>query len=130
MDKGKYAPDETYYKHTIALLIIYRFMLKYGKNADFSNATSPVAAYSLAYLNYITFGNLDLNLIWQNQYLPQELEEFIGHLCDKVKEELDYYTVSAKKNVLGISKTKDIYPNIRRKNLDCDIEPIRYLLEK
>ena len=104
-------------------------MLRYGKNADFSNATSPVAAYSLAYLNHITFGNLNLSQIWQDQELPEELEEFIGHLCDKMKDELDYYAVAAKKNVLGISKTKDIYPNIRRKNLECDIDPIRHLLE-
>jgi hypothetical protein len=46
-----------------------------------------------------------------------------------VKDELDYYAVAAKKNVLGISKTKDIYPNIRRKDLECDIEPIRHLIE-
>ncbi len=125
VDKGKYAPDETYYKHTIALLIIYRFMLKYGKNAEFSNATAPVAAYALAYLNHVTLGNLDLRRIWQNQGLPDELKDFICHLCDKVKEELDFYAVAARKNVLGISKTKDIYPNIRKKNLDCDIENIR-----
>lgn len=129
VDKGKYAPDETYYKYTIALLIIYKYMLRYGKNSEFSNATAPVAAYSLAYLNHITFGNLDLMSIWEKQGLPQELEEFIDHLCDRVKDELDYYAVAAKKNVLGISKTKDIYPNIRRKNLECDIEPIRHLIE-
>ena len=130
VDKGKYAPDETYYKYTIALLIIYKYMLRYGKNSEFSNATAPVAAYSLAYLNHITFGSLDLMSIWENQAIPEELEDFINHLCDKVKDELDYYAVSAKKNVLGISKLKDIYPNIRRKNLECDIEPIRHLIER
>lgn len=128
IDDGKFAPDETYYKYTIALLIIYKYMLKHGKDNDFSNATAPAAAYSLAYLNLITLGNLDLMSIWKEQDLPEELKEFLDNLCDRVKNELEFYAVSDKKTVLSISKTKAIYPNIRKKDLGCDIEPIRHLL--
>lgn len=125
IDDGKFAPDETYYKHTVALLIIYKYLLKHGKDADYSNATAPAAAYSLAYLNYITLGNLDLMKIWQNQELPEKLMDFLDNLSDKVKDELEYYAVSDKKSVLSISKTKPIYPNIQKKDLGCDIETIR-----
>ena len=128
IDDGMYSPDETYYKHTIALLIIYKYLIKHGKDADYSNATAPVAAYSLAYLNFITLGKLNLMGIWQNQDLPDELKGFLDYLSDRVKEELDYFAVSDKKTVLSISKTKAIYPNIRKKDLGCDIEPIRHLL--
>lgn len=128
IDEGKFAPDETYYKKTIALLIIYKYLLKHGKESDFSNATAPAAAYALSYLNYITFGNLDLLGIWQNQELPEELMTFLDHLSNKIRSELDFYAVAGKKTILSISKTKDIYPNIKRKDLGCDIEPIRHLL--
>lgn len=128
IDDGKYAPDETYYKHTIALLIIYKYLLKYGRDSEFSNATAPTAAYSLAYLNHITLGDLDLMKIWKNQELPGELMDFLDNISDRVKKELDYYAVSANKNVLGISKTVGIFPNIKKKDLGCDIELIRSLL--
>lgn len=128
IDDGKYSPDETYYKHTIALLIIYKYLLKHGKDNDFSNATAPAAAYSLAYLNFITLGKFDLMEIWNAQELPEVFMDFLDNICDKVKNELDYYAVAENKNVLAISKTVGIFPNIKKKDLGCDIEPIRHLL--
>ena len=128
IDDGKYAPDETYYKHTIALLIIYKYLLKHGRDYDFSNATAPVAAYSLAYLNHITLGDLDLMKIWKEQKLPEELMEFLDNLCGRVRNELEFYATTEKKTILSISKTKAIYPNIKKKDLGCDIGLIRHLL--
>lgn len=128
IDDGMYAPDETYYKHTIALLIIYKYLLQHGKEAEYSNATAPAAAYTLAYLNEVTQSNLDLMKIWQLQELPDELKLFLDELSDKVKNELDLYAASEKKSVLSISKTKPIYPNIKRKDWWWDIDPIRHLM--
>ena len=130
IDDGKFAPSEAYYKGTIVLLIIYKYLLKHGKDADYSNATAPVAAYTLAYLNYVTQGNLNLMKIWKEQDLPEELEEFLDSLSDKIKDQLDFYAEADRKSVLSISKTKAIYPNIQRKDLVCDIEPIRHLLNE
>lgn len=128
IDDGMYAPDETYYKHTIALLIIYKYLLQHGKEAEYSNATAPAAAYTLAYLNEVTQSNLDLMKIWQLQELPDELKLFLDELSDKIKNELDLYAASEKKSVLSISKTKPIYPNIKRKDWWWDIDPIRHLM--
>ena len=130
IDDGKFAPSEAYYKGTIVLLIIYKYLLKHGKDADYSNATAPAAAYTLAYLNYVTQGNLNLMKIWKEQDLPEELEEFLDSLSDKIKDQLDFYAEADRKSVLSISKTKAIYPNIQRKDLVCDIEPIRHLLNE
>lgn len=128
IDDGMYAPDETYYKHTISLLIIYKYLLQHGKEAEYSNTTAPVAAYTLAYLNEVTQGNLDLMKIWYKQELPGELKLFLNDLCDKMKNELDVYAASEKKSVLSISKTKPIYPNIKRKDWWWDMDPIRHLM--
>lgn len=128
IDDGNFAPDETYYKRTIALLIIYKYLLQHGREAEYSNATAPAAAYTLAYLNEVTLGNLDLMNIWHIQELPDELKSFLDNLSDKVKNELDIYAASEKKSVLSISKTKPIYPNIKRKDWWWDIDPIRHLL--
>lgn len=128
IDDGNFAPDETYYKRTIALLIIYKYLLQHGREAEYSNATAPAAAYTLAYLNEVTQGNLDLMNIWHIQELPDELKSFLDNLSDKVKNELDIYAASEKKSVLSISKTKPIYPNIKRKDWWWDIDPIRHLL--
>ena len=128
IDDGNYAPDETYYKRTIALLVIYKYLLQHGKEAEYSNATAPAAAYTLSYLNEVTQNNLDLIKIWQMQELTDEFKTFLDDLSDKVKNELDLYATSEKKSVLSISKTKPIYPKILKKDWWWDIDSIRYLM--
>ena len=125
IDDGRYAPDETYFKHTIALLIIYNYLLEHAKEADYSNAKAPTAAYTMAYFNYITLGKIDLMKIWQLQEIPDEMKDFLNHLSDSIKEELEYQAVAEKKSVLSISKNSPVYPNIRKKDLGCDIDGIR-----
>ena len=128
IDDGNYAPDETYYKRTIALLVIYKYLLQHGKEAEYSNATAPAAAYTLSYLNEVTQNNLDLIKIWQMQELTDEFKTFLDDLSDKVKNELDLYATSEKKSVLSISKTKPIYPKILKKDWWWDIDSFRYLM--
>lgn len=130
IDDGKYAPDETYYKHTIALLIIYKYLLKYGKEAVFGNATAPAAAYTLAYLNHITLGNFDLMKIWQIQELPENLKRFLDIICDGVKKEMDYYAEAANTNVLGISKTVGVFTSVTKKESWYDIDTISDFLTR
>lgn len=125
VDDGKYAPDGTYFKNSISLLIIYKYLLRHAKEADYSNAIAPIVAYSMAYFNYITLGKIDLNLIWQLQEVPEEMKEFLNYLSDRIKEELEYQAAGQNKTVLSISKNSPVFPNIRKRDLGCDIETIR-----
>ena len=73
IDDGKYAPDENYYKQSVALLIIYKYLMNHAKIAGFGTAKAPATAYTMAYLNFITLGNIDLLRIWELQEIPESV---------------------------------------------------------
>ena len=124
IDDGKYAPDTTYYKNSIALLIIYQFLMSRKETKDYGNAKAPVVAYTMAYLNYITMGRLDLIKIWNRQDLSDECKYFLNKLSEQIKKELDQAAQNATTSVLSISKNSSIYPLLKNKDLGCDVNSI------
>lgn len=124
IDDGKYAPDLTYYKQSVALLIIYNFLTSRKESKDYSNAKSPTIAYTMGYMNYITMGNLDLIKIWNNQDISNECKIFLNKLCEKIKAELDKAAQAASTTVLSISKNSSIFPSMKNKDMGCDVKTI------
>lgn len=125
IDDGKYAPDTSYFKQSVALLIIYQFLMSRKETKEYGNAKAPAVAYTMAYLNYITMGRIDLLKIWQNQDLSDESKTFLNKLCEQVKNELDKLAQAATTSVLSISKNGTIYPNLKNKDLGCDVNTIQ-----
>jgi len=62
-----FVPDEDYYKKTIALLIIYRYLLSRPDNKQYANGKASVIAYAMAIMSSQSFGRFDLLKVWKNQ---------------------------------------------------------------
>lgn len=128
IDDGKYAPDVNYFKQSVALLIIYKHLHKHGWVANYGSAKAPVAAYTLAYLNFITLGNIDLQKIWDIQEVPETVTSALNLLCDRIKAELEVCAQTAGKSLLSASKTKNFYLELKNKDLRFNIDDIRDIL--
>ncbi len=126
IDDGKYAPDENYYKQSVALLIIYRHLMEHAK--DYNSAKAPAVTYTMAYLNFITLGNIDLLKIWDMQVIPERVVITLNNLCDRIKAELEINARAASKNVLDAAKTKSVYQELMNKNLGFNTDSIREII--
>lgn len=122
--KEKFIPDEDYYKKTIALIIIYKYLLSRKENKNYSNGKASVVCYSLAYLNNITFGKIDLMKIWNNQCISDGLKEFLDGLCDNIYKALDELALSVGKTILSYGKTSSAFKNVLNKDIKCDLSSI------
>ena len=128
IDDGKYAPDENYYKQSIALLIIYNSLIAHAKKEKFGGAKLPAIAYAMAYLNFITLGNVDLQRIWDLQEIPEKIAEVLNNLCDRIKAELEAYAIASGKSVNNTSKSKNVYLELKNKDLGFDTDSIKEIL--
>ncbi len=76
-----YVPDVDYYKQTIALLIIYRYLTS-NRGPLYETDKNAVACYVLAYLK--TLGTVDLLAVWEAQSLSDEQKQQLDDLSTKV----------------------------------------------
>ena len=109
----RFIPDEIYYKKTIALLIIYRYLMSRPENKEYGNKKATIIAYAIAYLEYATFGKLDLLKIWENQEVSANTKVYLDELCEKLSETFDRLAKEKGKTVLSYGKVKDAYTAVR-----------------
>ena len=119
VDRG-YVPDETYYKQTIALLIIYKFLMARPENKVYANGKATIVAYAMAILAYRSFGKLDLISIWVNQSLSDNLKDYLNMLCDNIFGLFDTQARMLSTSILSYGKTKGAYDFIKSQPLDVD----------
>ena len=79
-----FIPDEEYYKKTIALLIIYRYLLSRPDNKQYANGKASVIAYAMAIMSSRTFGRFDLLKVWKKQDLSDNTKIYLNSICDKI----------------------------------------------
>lgn len=113
-----YIPDETYYKNTIALMIIYRFLLSRPENKNYGNRKATIITYALAYLNYITFGRLDLNKIWENQKPAEGMIQYLNQLCESINDAI--INLAGEMSVLSWGKRKDSFKQLTKYGIAVD----------
>ena len=123
-----FIPDEVYYKKSVALLLIYRFLASRPENKEYKNKKAPVIAYTMAYLNYITANRLDLLSIWKNQALSINLQVFLNKLAEQIKNALVRASGSGD-GVLSFSKRKDAFTLMLHEHIACDRKLIQEELE-
>lgn len=125
VDKGKMVADERFFKESVALLIIYKFLMARPETKDYKNAKAPVVAYTMGYLSYITLKRLDLMKIWNRQGLSDELKVFLNKLSESIKSEFDKMVQQTGQTVLSLSKNKDTFGNgIKKCDFNCDLASI------
>lgn len=74
--RGNFIPDEAYYKQLIAKAILYRRVYKLVRAQKFQGFWANIADYTVAYLSYKTAQRIDLDKIYKNQSIPEEVEIF------------------------------------------------------
>lgn len=128
IDEGKYAPDENYYKQTVALLIIYKYLIGHAKTAEYGGAKAPAVAYTMAYLNYISFGSIDLQKIWDLQAVPESAAAALCHISDRIKAELTISAQAVGKSITSNSQNRNVYQDLVNRDLGFDTNSIKEIL--
>lgn len=108
-------PDETYFKETVALLIIYNYLKGRKENKEYKNAKAPVIAYTMAYLHYITFEDLDLEAIWNRQSLTADQKEGLDKMAGVMFRILNAFANEDGTSVLSLSKRKSVFNDLTQK---------------
>jgi len=93
IQKDELAITETYYKDTIAKIIMFRSIEKLISAADWyaGGYRAQTVAYSMAYLSYIvdkTNKYFNFDQIWQLQALPKEVERILKRICKEVYQSI------------------------------------------
>lgn len=118
VEKENYTPDENFYHQSIALMIIYRFLMSRPECKQYGNRKATIVTYTLAYLNYITFGNLDLEKIWQEQKLSDNLIAFLIQTCETINKAV--INLAGEIAVLSWGKRKTSFADIINSGIQCN----------
>ena len=116
-----FIPDEDYYKKTIALLIMYKFLMSRPENKSYANGKATVVAYTMAMLASLSLNRYDLLKVWDNQGLSDNTKIFLNQVCDKVYQLLSVQVVKLSTTILSYGKTKGAYDFISNQPLGVDI---------
>ncbi len=108
-----YDPDETYYKQTIALIIIYKFLMSRPENKNYANGKATVVAYAMAMLQLQSFDQFDLLKVWKNQGLSYNTKKYLNLLCDNIYRLLKTQAENLNTSILSYGKTKAAYDFIK-----------------
>lgn len=115
-----FIPDEDYYKKTIALLIIYRYLLSRPDNRNYANGKASVIAYAMAIMSSQTFGRFDFNKVWKNQEISDNTKIYLDSLCNKIYALFQDKVSSIGTTLLSYGKTKPAYDFIISQPLEVD----------
>lgn len=123
-----FIPDEEYFKETIGLLILYKFLKHRPENKKYKNLTAPVIAYTLAYLHYITFDHFPLIPLWDNQKLSSQQELLLNKIANLIFQILSQLAAEEETSVLSMSKRKGLFEEIKQRVSSEDYMELRQTL--
>lgn len=115
-----FCPDESYYKETIALLIIFRFLLSRQENKLYTNGKATVIAYTMAMLSYQTLGQFNLYKVWENQALSDNTKIYLNSLSDKIFDLISTEAQRLNTSILSFGKSKAAYDFLRRQEFNIN----------
>lgn len=79
-------PDEKYYWNLVAKAILFRRTEKLVQQQQYGGYRANIVTYTLAYLSYKTAQRIDLEKIWKEQALSQNLEHAIVDVSAIVRD--------------------------------------------
>jgi hypothetical protein len=80
---GSYRPDENFFRHLVALKIMFDAVDRIVLKKKYSYK-AQVVAYTLALLSFRTARRFDFDLVWNGQAVPDEWLSFFDSLVDRV----------------------------------------------
>jgi len=127
---NNFLPNEEYYKNSIALIIIYRFLCSRPENKNYANGKASVIAYAMTLLEANTLGRFDLNKVWENQDLSDNTKIYLNQLCDKLYALLSKKVAETNTSILSYCKSKPAYLFVRNQPLGIDSQLLANDLKK
>ena len=104
-------PDESYYKLLIAKAILYKAVVRIVRQEQFAAYRANIVAYLIAYISSRTGGQLDMDLIWQEQTLSGEFKELLRSWSYRIDEAIR--DTAKGRNVTEWCKKEDCWKSIR-----------------
>ena len=124
LEERGFLPDEEYFKKSIALIIIYKYILSRPETKTYGVRKYPVTTYTMAYLNLITNGHLDLIGIWKRQCLSDALQSFIDILCDGINEKMCSEIKSMRISIWSYARKHETYDFFKTTDFGLNISII------
>lgn len=125
IDDSHIMPDVDYFKKSVALLIIWRYINSIPHVRQSGNKRSPIIAYTLSFLvNHI---RLSFNLIrvWNEQRISSELADYLFKLSQKIAESLERIASEENDTVLSASKRESTYKEICNRGIHSHVDLIK-----
>ena len=108
--EADWLPDESYYKLLIAKAILYKAVARIVRQEQFPAYRPNIVAYLIAYVSYRTGGQLDMDLIWQEQSLSGEFETLLRSWSHDINETIR--NTAEGRNVTEWCKKEDCWKSI------------------
>ncbi|MBR3578673.1 MAG: AIPR family protein [Bacteroidales bacterium] len=113
--------DETYFHNIVAKNIIYKRIDSLLKLEGNKGHASIICAYTLALLSLRSQQKLDLNYIWANQNVPDDLVPIIKDCIRAISDHIRLIGSDSSKNPQTESKRIDFWNNLQNKTLAISI---------
>lgn len=116
-----FVPDEIYYKKTIALLIVFKFLMSRPECRNYANGKATVVAYVMAMLGYFSMDRFDLLKVWQNQEVSDNVKKYLNQMCDEVYDRLKAQAQNLNTTILSYGKTRAAFDYLKSQSYNVDI---------
>ena len=113
--------DETYFHNIVAKNIIFKCIDSILKVEGNKGHASIICAYTLSLLSIRSQQKLDLNFIWENQYVQEDLIPVIKECIRAISDHIRLIGGDSSKNPQTESKKIDFWNNIQNKTLAISI---------
>jgi len=117
--RGGFAPDERYFRHTIAKAILYRRAERIVHGQAYGGYRANIVSYTLSWLSHATEQRIDLEDVWQRQSLTQALEAMIATVSKHVHDMIT--TPPGGRNVTEWCKSEGCWNRCR--DLPIEVSP-------
>ncbi len=111
---------EPFFRHTVALLILWRDVERIVRKQGFEGYRHNIVAYTLSWLFELTESNIDLDRIWREQASGNEIVEAAEGMCHVVNNHIRATT----QNVTEYCKKEECWNELLKQkfNLPSSIE--------
>jgi hypothetical protein len=116
-------PDEECFRHLVAKLILFRNTERVVQMQGYGGYRAQIVAYSLSWISHQTGQQLDLDTIWSEQGLSEEMKQVIA----RVSEEAHRHLVqgSGGRNVTEWAKRDECWVGFRKVAIQVKIPGLK-----
>lgn len=127
LEKDELAISETYFKHAVAKVILFREVEKMISKATWYDGgyRAQTVTYSIAYLSYYISQMkrfLNFDLIWEKQELPAELTKVLEEITEYVYEAITHPPAGSA-NISQWAKREACWEKVKNLDLELVISP-------